>query len=497
MQYEIKNGAISTRKTACLIAGVYQDRKLPPSTAEIDRASGGLLSKRLADFEPTTGATMVLYGLPGIKAERVLLVGVGMEDQVTLTTLRTAGLSAVQVLNPTKVAEATTLLAQIPLEGGKSGTADHIKALVEASEYGVYRFDMMKSTKSPSPATRLRRQTFLMAGRQNAGSLSSAITTGLGVSKGVSLARDLGNLPANVCTPSYLATQARKLARQYSKLKVNVIEETEIRRLGMEAFLGVSRGSREAPKLIIFEYSGGTKAQKPFALVGKGITFDAGGISLKPSANMDEMKYDMCGAASVFGSIVAACELGLKLNLVGVTPACENLPDGNAVKPGDILKSMSGQTVEVLNTDAEGRLILADALTYVGRFKPQAVVDIATLTGACVIALGHHASGLMSPDDALANELLAAGERAGDRAWRLPLWEDYQSQLKSNFADFANVGGRPAGSITAGCFLWRFAKDYRWAHLDVAGTAWHSGERKGGTGRPVSLLVEWLLAANP
>lgn len=495
MQYGIINGAIPSRKTACLIGGVYQDHELPPSTAEIDRASKGLLKKRLADFDPTLGSTMMVYGIPGVKAERVLLVGLGSKEKVSLSSLRTAGLRAIQALNKTKVSEVTSLLAQIPIEEGNSETADHIKALVEISEYATYRFDTMKSTKSGG--ARLRRQTFLLAGRQNSRKLSPAIATGLAISKGVSLARDLGNLPANVCTPTYLATEARKLARQYTKLKVKVIGEAEIRRLGMGAFLGVSRGSRETPKLIVFEYNGGTKAQKPFALVGKGITFDAGGISLKPSASMDEMKYDMCGAASVFGSIVAACELGLKINVVGVTPACENLPDGNAVKPGDVLKSMSGQTIEVLNTDAEGRLILADALTYVERFKPQAVVDIATLTGACVIALGHHASGLMSPDDALASDLLAAGERAGDRAWRLPLWEEYQDQLKSNFADFANVGGRPAGSITAGCFLWRFAKNYRWAHLDIAGTAWHSGAKKGGTGRPVSLLVEWLLAAKP
>ncbi|MGH8128784.1 MAG: leucyl aminopeptidase, partial [Gammaproteobacteria bacterium] len=256
---------------------------------------------------------------------------------------------------------------------------------------------------------------------------------------------------------------------------------------------GVSRGSRQPPKMVIFEYTGGKRGEKPIALVGKGVTFDAGGISLKPPARMDEMKFDMCGAASVFGALVAACELKLPINLVGLTPAVENLPGGNAVKPGDILTSLSGQTIEVLNTDAEGRLILSDALTYVRRFKPRTVVNMATLTGACVVALGAHASGLMSHDDKLAATLLGAGERAGDRAWRLPLWDDYQPELKSNFADFANVGGREGGAITAGCFLSRFTKGLHWAHLDIAGTAWFTGSKKGATGRPVPLLVEWLM----
>jgi leucyl aminopeptidase len=309
---------------------------------------------------------------------------------------------------------------------------------------------------------------------------------------GVSLAKDLGNLPPNVCTPSYLAEQALALGKTH-QFKVEVLERDALKKLGMGSFLGVAQGSEEPPKFIIMQHLKGKKEQKPVVLVGKGITFDTGGISLKPGSDMDEMKYDMCGAASVIGTFKAIAAMNLPLNVIGVIPTCENMPDGRATRPGDVLTSMSGLTIEVLNTDAEGRLILCDALTYVERFEPSAVIDVATLTGACVIALGHHASGLFSNNDALAAELLQAGEVALDRAWHMPMWDDYQSLLDSNFADMANIGGRAAGSITAACFLARFAKKYDWAHLDVAGTAWKSGKEKGGTGRPVPLLTEFLV----
>jgi leucyl aminopeptidase len=309
---------------------------------------------------------------------------------------------------------------------------------------------------------------------------------------GVSLAKDLGNLPANVCTPTYLAQQARKIAREW-KLQFEVLERKDMETLGMGSLLSVAQGSHQPPKLIVLSYAGGPKKAKPVVLVGKGITFDTGGISLKPSAEMDEMKFDMCGAASVLGALRACAEMKLKLNVVGIIPTTENMPGGGATKPGDIVTSMSGQTIEVLNTDAEGRLILCDALTYAERFEPAAVVDIATLTGACVIALGHVAIGLFSNKESLARELLAAGDEAYDRAWHMPLWDDYQEPLKSNFADMANIGGRPGGSITAACFLSRFAKKFDWAHLDIAGTAWNSGKEKGATGRPVALLVSFLM----
>src|SRR5690349_12750032 len=321
---------------------------------------------------------------------------------------------------------------------------------------------------------------------------AAGLAQGLAVAHGMSLAKDLGNLPPNVCTPSYLADQARELAKRY-RMKVTVLERADMERLGMNTLLSVAQGSAQPPKFIVLEHRGGPKKMKPVALVGKGVTFDTGGISLKPAAEMDEMKFDMCGAASVLGTMKAVGEMKLPVNVVGVIPTTENMPGGRATRPGDIVKSLSGQTVEILNTDAEGRLILCDALTYVERFQPAAVIDIATLTGACVIALGHVASGLFANDDALAREVLSAADAAFDRAWHLPLWDDYQEQLKSNFADFANIGGRPAGSVTAACFLARFTKKFRWAHLDIAGTAWKSGKEKGATGRPVPLLTQFLL----
>ncbi len=331
-----------------------------------------------------------------------------------------------------------------------------------------------------------------MTSREELRAAERGLRDGIAIAAGVSLAKDLGNLPPNICTPSYLADEARKLGKG-GKLKVTVLEEAQMEKLGMGALLAVSRGSRQPAKLIIMEYRGGAKNAKPQVLVGKGITFDSGGISIKPSAAMDEMKFDMCGAASVFGALKAVMQLGLKINLVGVVPSSENLPDGDAIKPADIVKTMSGQTVEILNTDAEGRLILCDALTYAQRFKPAAIVDMATLTGACVIALGNVVSGLFGNDDSLVKELWNAGEKSADRAWQLPLYDDYQDGLKSNFADFANVAGREGGAITAACYLSRFTKDMRWAHLDIAGTAWKSGAEKGATGRPVPLLVQYLL----
>ncbi len=493
MEYSVKTTTATTLKTACLVAGVYQGGDLPTETRTLDKATKGVLRRRISTgFNGEAGRTRLLFDLPGLGAERVLLVGLGSRDAFNMNAFRKAARAAAKALGEAGVAEAATLLPQLPVDSVEAEML--ARAVVEASEQVLYRFVRMKSRDNVGKPVALKRLGILTTGSSAA--TRRGIKTGLAIARGVALARDLGNLPANICTPTYLASEARKLARKYPALRVRVLNEAEIKRLGMGALWGVARGSRQSPRVIVFEYTGARKNAKPVALVGKGVTFDAGGISLKPAAKMDEMKYDMCGAASVFGSIVAACEMKLPINIVGVTPAVENLPGGNATKPGDILASLSGQTIEVLNTDAEGRLILADALTYVQRFKPTTVVDIATLTGACVVALGHQASGVMSPDDGLANELLAAGERTGDRAWRLPLWEEYQDALKSNFADFANVGGRDAGAITAGCFLWRFTKGLRWAHLDIAGTAWATGTDKGGTGRPVSLLADWLMASS-
>ena len=355
-----------------------------------------------------------------------------------------------------------------------------------------YRFDGYKGTPEKySPA--LKQISLNVSSKAEQTAVDAALRTSHAIATGIAFAKDLGNTPPNICTPAYLADAARTLVKQHG-IKVDVLEQKEMEKLGMGSLLSVSSGSRNPPKFIIMQHDGGKKGAKPVVLVGKGITFDTGGISLKPAPDMDEMKYDMSGAGSVLGTMKAIALMKLPLNVVGLVPSCENMPDGKATRPGDIVKSMSGQTIEILNTDAEGRLILCDALTYAERYQPSAVVDIATLTGACVIALGHVASGMFANADGLADQLVTAGDRSHDRVWRLPLWDDYQEQLRSNFADMANIGGRPAGSVTAACFLSRFAKKFDWGHLDVAGTAYKSGREKGSTGRPVGLLCHFLMA---
>jgi leucyl aminopeptidase len=374
---------------------------------------------------------------------------------------------------------------------GKRPVQWNIRQLVLGLRDAFYRFDELKTQKKPS-APALASVTVALSGASGMLRAAQALDEAVATADGVALARTLGNLPANICTPTYLADEAKKLARQH-KLGIEVLERRDMEKLGMGALVSVTKGSRQPPKLIVLRYAGGRKGASPTVLVGKGITFDTGGISLKPGAEMDEMKFDMSGAASVLGALRALAALRAPVNVVGVIPACENMPGGAASKPGDVVTTLSGQTVEILNTDAEGRLILCDALTYAERFKPEVMVDIATLTGACVIALGHVASGVFANDQKLADEILAAGDDAWDRAWQMPLWEDYQEQLRSNFADMANIGGRPAGSVTAACYLSRFTKKQRWAHLDIAGTAWKGGREKGSTGRPVPLLVRFVL----
>ena len=415
-------------------------------------------------------------------------MGLGRERDFNETAYHSALLSAVKALKTTGASEATICLTDLPLK--RRDMAWKVEHAVLAVCEGVYRFDRMKS-KAPEAKRALRKVTLQVGKRGEIAAGESAVDRAQAIAEGITLAKELGNLPANICTPTYLAEQAQELGKRHG-IRVEVLEKKDIEKLGMGCFLAVAQGSRQPPKLIVFEYQGGKRDAPPIALVGKGITFDTGGISIKPAAEMDEMKFDMCGAASVFGVMKAIALMRLPLNVVGVVPATENMPGGNAIKPGDVVTSMSGQTVEILNTDAEGRLILCDALTYVEKFKPAAVVDIATLTGAMVIALGHVATGLFSNSDPLAREILQAGETAWDRAWHLPLWDDYQDALKSNFADFPNIGSRAGGAITAACFLSRFTKAYPWAHLDIAGTAWKSGGDKGATGRPVALLAHFL-----
>ena len=478
-------------KSSCVILGVFERRKLSAAAAQFDKTTRGLLKKILSDgdMDGSSGQTVMVHYPAGAKCERVLLVGCGKAGDFNDRAYQKAVNSAAQAVNASGADDAVSYLAELDVTDQTA--YQKVRTLVEGTRCAAYTPDALKSKKD-KPARPIRRLTVGV----DAGDMTSArkaLTDGAAIASGVELARTLGDLPGNICTPSYLASQARELGKSSTKLKVSVMNEAGMEKLGMGSLLSVSRGSRQPAKLITLKYDGGKTGEKPVVLVGKGVTFDSGGVSIKPSPTMDEMKYDMCGAASVLGTLKACIAMKLPINVVGVIPATENMPDGNASKPGDIVTSMSGQTIEVLNTDAEGRLILCDALTYSDRFKPAVVIDIATLTGACVIALGSHAAGLLSNDDSLAEELLEAGQSAGDRAWHMPLWDEYQPQLKSNFADMANIGGREAGTITAACFLSRFTKKYRWAHLDIAGVAWKGGGEKGATGRPVSLLTQFLL----
>ncbi len=488
----IKAGSPEKQRSGCVVVGVFEGGKLSPAAQILDQAAGHKLSDIIArgDLCDKAGSTLLLHDLPNILCQRVLLVGLGKPDEFGARQYRDCVRASMRALQSTGAKDAVLYLAELPVAG-----RDHawcVSQAVLAAYETAYRFDRLKSKPKKDGPTLRKIQFGLVAGKPNA-ALAAALTQAVAMAQGVALAKDLGNLPGNVCTPAYLAQQAVALAKAHKSIKVTVLEEKDMKKLGMGSLLSVTRGSEEPAKLITLEYHGADKKQKPIVLVGKGITFDSGGISLKPGAEMDEMKFDMCGAASVLGALQAVAEMGLKLNVVGIIPSCDNMPSGTATKPGDIVTSMSGQTIEILNTDAEGRLVLCDALTYAARFEPDTVIDIATLTGACVIALGHVASGLFSNQDKLAQELLAAGEQTQDRAWHMPLWEEYQPLLDSNFADMQNIGGRAGGSITAACFLARFTKKYRWAHLDIAGTAWKSGKEKGATGRPVPLLVQYLI----
>jgi len=492
MEFIVKSGTPEKQRTACVVVGVFESRRLSSIAEQLDKATRGYLSNilRRGDLEGSVGQSLLLHSVPGTLADRVLLVGCGRERELSDGHYRTIIAKTVSQLNELGATEAVCYLPELNIRG--RDIYWKVRAAVESAQEALYRFDRFKSKKEPSKRA-LRKFILTVPSRRDLPTGETAAKEGLAIAAGINLARDLGNLPGNICTPSYLADQAKDLAKHHKQVKVDVLEQSEMEKLGMGALLSVAKGSRQPPKFIIIDYKGNPKSEAPIVLIGKGITFDAGGISLKPPANMDEMKFDMCGAAAVLGAMSATVQLGLPVNVVALVPSCENLPDGNANKPGDIVTSMSGQTIEILNTDAEGRLLLCDALTYAERYEPAAVIDVATLTGACVIALGRHASGLLSNHHALANEILNAGKVSGDRAWELPLWDDYQDQLNSNFADMANVGGKEAGTVTAACFLARFAKKFHWAHLDIAGTAWRSGDRKGSTGRPVQLLMQFLM----
>jgi leucyl aminopeptidase len=478
-----------TLKTDCLVVAVPADNPLSATTAAIDEATNGLISRRLEgkDITGKCASTLMLHEPSGINAKRLLLVGTGAEAVSSKDFLKIASTVAKQTKNDA-IASVATTLTEVELEEHDTRWAAQQLAqqFVEAS------YDFNGGKPQPSSKRKLKKVTLLCSDKKAQNAAQTGLTYGHSVGIGVNQARLLGDLAANTCTPSYLAKHSRALARKHKNMSCQVLSEKQMAEQGMGSLLSVTAGTEEPAHLISLDYKAGKKGARPIVLVGKGVTFDSGGISLKPGAKMDEMKYDMCGAASVLGVMEALADADLPINVVGVIPAVENMPSGKATKPGDVVTSMSGQTIEVLNTDAEGRLILCDALTYVARYKPDTVIDIATLTGACIVALGSHASGLYSNDDELAQSLLKAGQNSGDRAWQMPLWDEYDQQLKSNFADMGNIGGAGGGSITAACFLSRFTKDYRWAHLDIAGTAWLSAGPKGATGRPVPLLMEYL-----
>ncbi|MDB5802179.1 MAG: leucyl aminopeptidase [Rhodocyclales bacterium] len=494
MEFSIKASAPEKQKTACLVVTAFADSDsaatLGAQTQAVSDASKGELARLIKrDLEGKAGSLLLIPVLPGVAAERVLVVGLGKKDDYNDKALRSALGSLGKWLSSNRAADAAMCITDaIPPQRDLPYT---LRTAAQFIADAAYRFDVPRAVKEKnrSGASKL---DFLLVGRSDSAA-KTAMLQGAAIAEGMALTRELGNLPANVCTPSYLADTAKKLGKHYG-FKVTSFDRAGIEKLGMGSFLSVAQGAVEPPRFIVMEYRGGKEKAAPIVLIGKGVTFDTGGISLKPGEGMDEMKYDMCGAGSVLGTFKAIASMGLPINVVGLIPTTENMPAGNATRPGDVVRSMSGQTIEILNTDAEGRLILCDALTYAERFKPAAVIDIATLTGAIIIALGHQTSGVMANDDALARELIDVGVDCGDRAWQLPLFDEYQDQLKSNFADMANIGGRPAGSITAACFLSRYTKAYKWAHLDIAGTAWKSGAEKGATGRPVPLLTNFLIA---
>ncbi|CAM5780037.1 leucyl aminopeptidase [Castellaniella caeni] len=484
--------ALHTIKTQALAVGVFTDGMLSPAADALDQASKGALRAAIkAEFDASSGSILTLHAPAGITADRVILLGLGSQESLKAASVSRAHQALAAYCVRAGVGTAVSTLCA--LDCADASLADLARATARLVSAATYRYDHTFS--KAKPAVKLRSFSLHLS-RAQAAKAKPGLEQGAAIGAGVNLARLLGDLPPNVCTPTYLGQTAKDLAKQFKTLKAEVLDQKKIEALNMGSFLSVARGSAEPPAFIVLRHTpsqASARKAAPIVLVGKGITFDAGGISLKPGPGMDEMKFDMCGAASVLGTMRTVAELDLPREVIGIVPSCENLPSGTANKPGDIVTSLSGQTIEILNTDAEGRLILCDALTYAERFKPAAVIDVATLTGACVIALGHVNSGLFTQDDALADELLAAGRQAQDPAWRLPLEDAYQDLLKSNFADMANIGGRPAGSVTAACFLSRFTSKYRWAHLDIAGTAWLEGKQKGATGRPVPLLVQYLL----
>jgi len=488
IKFRTTGEAAAEIETGCLVIGVFSDQPASEQFSGLDDASRGLLGELAEDGELSLGVgkTLMIHHPRGLKARRLLFAGMGKTDKFDDATFIKAARGAGAALRRSRATDAACLLAEVKLKGRDRAWKAAQAAL--ALDYADYIYSATKKRDiNAAPAT----ESIVFPAD---GGVAEALETAAAICAGVRQCRLLGDLPPNICTPAYLARVAEKLAGEIDGLEVEVLEEDQMEELGMRSLLAVAQGSANRPRLIRLRWRGGSADQPPAALVGKGVTFDTGGISIKPRELMEQMKFDMCGAATAIGVIESVARLKLPINVDAVIAAVENMPDGKAYRPGDVIETMSGKTVEVHNTDAEGRMILADALTWTAReSKPEVMVDIATLTGACVVALGHHASAVMTNDDDLAGELLAAGTESADRAWRLPLWNDYQEQIETPFADMKNVGGMPAGSITAGCFLSRFAEGQRWAHLDIAGSAWQWGKAESASGRPVGMLTQWLM----
>ncbi|MCK5818370.1 MAG: leucyl aminopeptidase [Psychromonas sp.] len=492
MEFLVKNVSPEKQRTACVVIGVFESRRLSSAGEDLNKLSEGYLDAllRKGDIEGKIGQVLLLHHVPNILSERILLVGCGKERELTEKHYKQIIRKTVLTLNDTGAREAICFLSELHVNARDSYWA--VRQAIETAHDLNYRFDQFKTHKKNTRRP-LRKLTFNVSMRKDLQQAELALRHANAVSSGVSICKDLANMPPNVCTPRYLAKQAQALTMRFDKITTEILDIAQMSELKMNSYLAVAQGSVNPAYMSVIHYNGGTSDQKPVVLVGKGLTFDSGGISLKKPAAMDEMKYDMAGAASVFGTLQAVAELDLAINVIGILAAAENMPSSKAYRPGDILTTMSGQTVEVLNTDAEGRLVLCDALTYAERFTPECVIDIATLTGACISALGHEISALVSPHKGITHELLVASNQSSDKAWQLPMDDKYQDLLKSPFADMANVGGPSAGTITAACFLSRFTKAYIWAHLDIAGTAWVSGKNKGATGRPVSLLTQFII----
>jgi leucyl aminopeptidase len=492
VEFSVKSGSPEKQRSACIVVGVFEPRRLTPVAEQLDEISGGYISNllRRGDLEGKPGQMLLLHHVPNVLSERVLLVGCGKERELDERQYKQIISKTIKTLNETGSMEAVCFLSELHVKG--RDTYWCVRQAVEATQNSLYTFLQLK-TKKGEPRRPLRKMVFNVPTRRELPIGERALEHGLAVSLGAKTTRDVANMPPNICNPLYLFEQAKLLEKEYTNLHVDSVNEKQMEGLGMHSYLAVGRGSANESIMTIMEHKGGPADQDPIVLVGKGLTFDSGGISIKPGEAMDEMKYDMGGAAGVLGTMHTISALNLPINVVGILAGCENMPDANAYRPGDILTTMSGQTVEVLNTDAEGRLVLCDALTYVERFNPELVIDVATLTGAVVVALGKHASGVFSNHNPLAHELINASEQSGDKAWRMPLWDEYQDQIESPFADMANLGGKGAGAITAACFLSRFTRKYNWAHMDIAGTAWVGGKEKGSTGRPVPMLSQFLM----